>query len=642
MIQAGFPFSGHERNCMFLNTAAGGTGGASRATGGRFANISALSGADFPDDGRAVVPLDWDHDGDLDLWITNRSGPQLRLLRNDSPLKNHFLAVRLVGRASNRDAIGARLELVFKEVGQQPLIRTLRAGEGFLGQGTKWVQFGLGDQTEIDRLTVRWPGGEPEVFRSLSADRRYVVTQGGELSEWSAPKQASPLPSAVLDAPPSTDVARVRLANRVTMPALAVATFDRRKVTITRWEQPVLVNLWASWCAPCMVELKAMSDQSAALEAAGLRVLALNVDTAGASIPSAAAVNAVKKLPGPFVWALPLPRQLDKLQLLHDLFLARHRKLPLPSSFLIDHEGKLAVIYKGPVHTDHLLADVAELSQADEAALMRRSTSLPGRWRTLRTPVDLREFGDVFRQSGFLADAERYYRDALAVRGDDFLAVHNLAGVLVQTKQLDEARAVYEEAARHRPDHAHEYCNLGMVARKLRRPDEAIRQFKKALKRAPDHFLTHLNVAQAYRDIGETTKVVEHLKRAMEIQPNDVRPHDVLGQFYHRNKQFPLAFEQFTIALRLDPKSALSHNNLGFMFATTDKLEDAEKHFRTAIDLDSNLVQAHNNLGRLLMVQGDLPAAATQFREVLRNDPQFPGARENLRFVEEQLLKQQK
>ena len=101
LIQSGKSFSGRERNCCFLNIG-------SR----RFANISALSGLDFIDDARAAATVDWDHDGDLDLWIANRTGPQLRFLRNDIETGHHYVSLRLEGRSANRDGIGARVEVV--------------------------------------------------------------------------------------------------------------------------------------------------------------------------------------------------------------------------------------------------------------------------------------------------------------------------------------------------------------------------------------------------------------------------------------------------------------------------------------------------------------------------------------------------
>ena len=64
LLREGHSFSGHERNCVFLND-----------SGNRFSDISAVSGLDFPDDGRGVSVTDWDHDGDLDVWLANRTGP---------------------------------------------------------------------------------------------------------------------------------------------------------------------------------------------------------------------------------------------------------------------------------------------------------------------------------------------------------------------------------------------------------------------------------------------------------------------------------------------------------------------------------------------------------------------------------------
>ena len=104
LIREGRALSGRERNCCFLNTREE-----------RFADISAASGLDVADDGRSVAVVDWDHDGDLDLWINNRSGPQVRFFRNDVATDHHFLAVRLEGRTSNRDAIGARVEVILQD-----------------------------------------------------------------------------------------------------------------------------------------------------------------------------------------------------------------------------------------------------------------------------------------------------------------------------------------------------------------------------------------------------------------------------------------------------------------------------------------------------------------------------------------------
>ena len=190
MMRGGRSFSGRERNCFFLNT------GASIDAAGRFAHISAVSGLDYPDDGRAVVLTDWDNDGDVDMWISNRNAPRLRLMRNDSPAGNHFLALRLEGngKTTNRDAIGARVEVVVSsqpsEKRQLKSIKTLRAGEGYLAQSSKWLHFGLGSTKAIEKVVVRWPDGRIEQFTGIISDRRYRLIQGsGEAREIDIPKR---------------------------------------------------------------------------------------------------------------------------------------------------------------------------------------------------------------------------------------------------------------------------------------------------------------------------------------------------------------------------------------------------------------------------------------------------------------------
>ncbi|MCA9265079.1 MAG: ASPIC/UnbV domain-containing protein, partial [Planctomycetales bacterium] len=157
----GASWSGYERNCCFLNT-----------TGQRFANVSSISGFDFVDDARAVAVVDWNTDGALDLWVTNRTAPRVRVLQNQPHAMNHWIAFRLEGTACNRDAIGARVELHVPN--QPPLVATLRAGSGYLSQASKRVHMGLGQHADPIDIVVYWPDGETAKYTKLDPDATYA------------------------------------------------------------------------------------------------------------------------------------------------------------------------------------------------------------------------------------------------------------------------------------------------------------------------------------------------------------------------------------------------------------------------------------------------------------------------------------
>ena len=176
-LREGGSFSGRERHCAFANLGAG-----------DFADVSAPSGLDLLSDGRAVARVDWDLDGDLDLVFSSRQAPLVRVLRNDQDSGNAWISLRLVG-AREPDAIGARVTVVRSD--SRELTRTLRAGEGYLAQSSKWLHFGLGPDAgpAVDAL-VAWPGGTAQRFTGLDAGRRWVLREGGE----AVPARAQPGP----------------------------------------------------------------------------------------------------------------------------------------------------------------------------------------------------------------------------------------------------------------------------------------------------------------------------------------------------------------------------------------------------------------------------------------------------------------
>ena len=137
MITRGRSFSGYERNCCFLNL-----GSETKGSSINFADISAASVLNLIDDTRAIIATDWDHDGDLDLWVTNREGPRVRLLRNnlEQDQRSGSVSLHLKGTTCNLDAIGAKLTLI---MGPKRMTRALRAGDGFLSQSSKRILFGM-------------------------------------------------------------------------------------------------------------------------------------------------------------------------------------------------------------------------------------------------------------------------------------------------------------------------------------------------------------------------------------------------------------------------------------------------------------------------------------------------------------------
>ena len=120
---------------------------------------------------------DCDNDGDVDIFVSDSAAPHCTLLRNDGGNANHYLTVEVVGTASNRDGIGARVRAVAGDLVQT---REIRRSYGYMGSNDVRLILGLGDHAQVDTLQVHWPSGVVQTLLGVEADQSIVIREANE------------------------------------------------------------------------------------------------------------------------------------------------------------------------------------------------------------------------------------------------------------------------------------------------------------------------------------------------------------------------------------------------------------------------------------------------------------------------------
>lgn len=158
----GRTLSGYQRKRMWVNDGVG-----------RFTDVAPVVGATDTFDGRAVALADLWNRGTLDLVVANQRGP-LQIYKNTVSPGRHWIAFDLEGTASNRSAIGARVDIHW---GGQTQMQEVSGGSGFSAQNERRLHFGLGSSGEVDRVAIRWPSGRMQRLEHLAADMTHRITE---------------------------------------------------------------------------------------------------------------------------------------------------------------------------------------------------------------------------------------------------------------------------------------------------------------------------------------------------------------------------------------------------------------------------------------------------------------------------------
>ena len=188
----------------------------------------------------------------------------------------NFVRIALQGRASGRDAFGA---VVRVETSAGTLTKVKSGGSGFLAQHDPRLLFGLGDDTHTGRVEIIWPSGARQTLANLPAGTSTLVVESGtttNLLDEARFSLVDPL------APEDAMLAKLTLARNQPVPDLGLESAVGESDSLHGVLRPgrrTLFNFWATWCIPCRTEMPELQSLAPRLDAVGIDLIGLSIDT---------------------------------------------------------------------------------------------------------------------------------------------------------------------------------------------------------------------------------------------------------------------------------------------------------------------------------------------------------------------------
>jgi tetratricopeptide (TPR) repeat protein len=621
LIRSDWTWSGFERNVFFLNN-----------RDGTFSDVSGIVGLDSIEDSRTFALADFDHDGRLEVFLKNRSGPQLRLFKNVMSDLGAVISIRLSGKKSNSDAIGA---LVTVETAAGRQTRLLQAGSGFLAQHSKELFFGLGAAEGSVRAVIRWPSGLEQNLPDLPPNHRIWVEEGSPLlriepflipSPWSA--RSSPAPSSAKPLPVTVET---WLLAPVPAPEFSLPERHGQLVSLSaRRGKPVLLYFWSASSSISRDDLEQFEKLHSRWAAEGLQLLTINLDAAQDA-------EMYKQLDSFSQFSFPVLIATQDLisiyNLLYRYLFDRHRDLSLPTSFLLDEEGAIVKVYQGAIPPGHFGDDFKNIPQTDSQRLAR-ALPFPGLHATYSFGRNYLSLGSVFFERGYPDQAEAFFRLALKDDPSSAESLYGIGSVYLQQKKDREARESFERSIQLHASYPgtlpNAWNNLGILSAREGNTAAAIEYFQRALQIDPAHPIALLNLGNAYRQQKDGEEAKRTLQKALDLSPDDPEVNYSLGMVYAQLDDAARSYDFLKKALSLRPNYPEALNNLGVLCLRTRRPQEAIASFEESIRVAPAYDQSYLNLARVYALEGDKKKARAVLLELLEQHPDHPQAKQEL------------
>ena len=625
MVRGGYSLFGGQRNRCYLSIGKLG-----------FANFSSASGVDFLEDARAVATTDWDGDGDVDIVMTSRNGPRMRILLNQNPSKNNFLQFKLVGTRSNLDAIGSRVEL-YVSGRDAPLVKFVTAGSGNLSQSSKVLFFGLGQKNQIEKAVVTWPDGEQQTFTDLVSNTRYTATEGDELLAERTNERFK------IEALSST------LAGKLTLPNRDVATFSpigylpnveyqNESETFQRIspiDQSFTTVAFFDDSPHSRAILQEMNAMASDYEPETMDCVGIHIDTKAKDQQQRfeSASKFFTEEDFHFRWGAATEATQEKLVQLNGEWFS-HQQLPQPPfAILMNREGRIERFHwltqtKSPEKlVKYLNADAVK--RHDHTGPTIRNDE--GVWLARYREPDLMRLVERFDQIGLTETSKKMFT---LNQPNAALKLAKFAADLRSENDPIRAQKFYARAIELNP-----YCVPALVgrgemvhlqAKKLTREDvkEKLTMLQEAsdifaLASKIDPFCTSAIVGrtEVLIDQNKISEAIVELQRYLAIDPQRAEVHAILGRLYFSTRDFQQSAKHLLIAYELRPNLPYIAGDLGYLYLSSGEIKLGRKFLRLANRFQPSDENILKHLAEAEFVNGSFTRAAELLGMSIESNP---------------------
>jgi Tfp pilus assembly protein PilF len=521
LIREDYSWNGREPNVFYVRRE------------GRYQDASGVSGLDFADDTRTFAVIDFDGDGIPDLVLKNRLGPQIRTMQNDCSGERKAIAISLRGTKSNRDAIGARVDVN----GQT---QYLSAGSGFLSQHSKKLHFGLAGQP-VAEVKITWPSGAIQETRGLEPGYEYAIVEGSSEHARTPFRVRKLLPASVVHGKNDPEFGDTWLLDPVPTPDRRAAGF----VVLHAGEPPNT----PSDVPVDNIDMKIVKDDVAAAYSLFRRYLfeyrrdlslplVLLVDGESrarkvyAEIPSAAQMRGdLARIDESHALALPFPGKYYRSP--------RRNYFKLGAAFYWAGDPERALPYLAETLRGHpenwkALQAMARI----QLELGRDKEALASFERVIEMKDDYPPAfvgaGEVYATRNDKMNAERMFQRAVNLDPKCADAMNQMGLLAAGADDLAGARRWFQQAMEAQHDHPGAINNLGVLYAKMGQPNDSIAAFRYGIKTNPEDDELYLNLARIYVTMGEREKARAVLHELMDRKPGNATATKALGELEAR------------------------------------------------------------------------------------------------------------